>query len=109
LAIVDTIDAIKTPVHTYCDKLAGSMALVILTRGRRGERSARESASLSFAMLQAIDETRRADAERFGGILIGKVSEATGISQERVRQMFLDAASLNGNQAAQAGLIDKVE
>lgn len=109
LAIVDTINTIKTPVHTHCDKLAGSMALVILTRGRQGNRSARESATLSFAMPKALDDARRADAERFGDILIGKVSEATGIPKERVRQMFLNAVSLNGKEAVQSGLVDKVE
>jgi ATP-dependent Clp protease protease subunit len=112
LAIVDTMELIKPPVHTHCDGAAGSMALVILTYGHRGERSARPAARLSFALPQVPKDgsaTQKADAERFAQILIGKVVQATGIPEADVRRMFEESVTLDGKQSVRIGLVDKIK
>jgi ATP-dependent Clp protease, protease subunit len=112
LAIVDAIEMIAPPVHTHCEETAGSMALVILMYGRRGNRSVRKTARLSFSMPQAPKEgapCQKADAERFAGILIGKVVKATGLAEADVRRMFEESMTLDGMQALHLGLVDKTE
>jgi ATP-dependent Clp protease protease subunit len=49
LAIVDTIDHISSPVHTYCYGRADAMAAVIIAHGEKGKRHASPNARFSLS------------------------------------------------------------
>lgn len=112
LAIVHTIETLGPPIFTHCDSSAGGIALVILTRGRPGSRTAKSTAVLTFEPPVADDTLnteKAANAIRFKGILVRMVSEATGRSESDVSQYFSESRTFTGHQAAKQGIIDRTK
>ncbi len=115
LAILDTMEHIKSDVSTICIGLAASMAAVLLAAGARGKRFVLPNAEVMIHQVmggmegQASDIKIRAERilrikERLNSIL----SDATGkdlktIERDTDRDYFLTA-----QEAVKYGLVDKV-
>lgn len=108
LAIIETIDQVHPPVYTHCIKQAHSMAAVILACGRDGSRSISADAVISFSMPEAADSSKKTDADRFGSILVAKVSHATNRPVNQIRNLFVEAQTLSAKQAVDLEIVDRI-
>lgn len=109
LAIIDTIEMLEAPVYTHCDGFAGSMALVVVTCGYRGHRSAGADSVMAFAMPEAsigATDEQMANGDRLATILIERVSKASSLPVAVVRRLFEDGTPIMAHQAVQLGLVD---
>lgn len=115
LAIIDTMNYIKSPVNTICIGLAASMGAMILTCGERGKRFALPNAEIMIhqplggAQGQASDiEIRAKNIIKTKEKLNRMISNTTGKDYEKVcndtdRDNFMSA-----EEALEYGLIDQI-
>jgi ATP-dependent Clp protease, protease subunit len=116
LALVDTIQQLRSPVATTCAGLAASMASVVLAVGARGQRRATPNARILIHQPwtgqfqgQAADLERAAEEvlrlrQRVDGIL----AEVTGQTVERIHHDTDRDTWFSAEEAVAYGLIDEV-
>ena len=117
LAIIDTMDHVTPPVHTFCRGEAYGMAAMILASGARGERRVLEvgrigllpaTPAISPEMTEVDQETLEREVERVHGELLAILMEKTGQSEEVLRRGFREVWHLTPEQARGYGVIDEV-
>jgi ATP-dependent Clp protease protease subunit len=110
LAILDTMDRMKTAVHTHCYSQAAGIAAVIMAHGFRNWRTAVAGARFQLLLSStpssdsdALDERRRCD-----NILSEYLVNDTGRATTRVLGDMRASTTLTAAEAKQYGLIDHV-
>lgn len=115
LAIIDTMNIISSPVHTYCMGMCASMAAMILSQGEKGNRYCLPNATvmvhqpLGGAQGQATDIVISANRIlKTKKRLINMLSDACNQPYEKVyndceRDYYLDA-----EEALEYGIVDKI-
>ncbi|OHA88204.1 MAG: ATP-dependent Clp protease proteolytic subunit [Candidatus Zambryskibacteria bacterium RIFCSPHIGHO2_01_FULL_43_27] len=115
LAILDTMNHIKSPVATVCVGMAASMAAVILSAGQKGKRFALPNAEIMIHQPLGGAEGQATDIEIAARRIIKNrettnkiLSKNTGQPLSRIekdvdRDFFMDA-----DEAVKYGIIDKV-
>jgi ATP-dependent Clp protease protease subunit len=115
LAIYDTMQYIRPPVHTVCMGLAASMGALLMTSGAKGKRSALPNARLMVhqphggATGQASDIAIHAEEilktrTRLNSI----VARHTGQPLERIEKVMERDYYMSAEEAVEFGLIDSV-
>ncbi|HFZ1793247.1 TPA: ATP-dependent Clp protease proteolytic subunit [Serratia marcescens] len=115
LAIYDTMQYLRAPVHTLCMGTARSMGSFLLMAGEPGHRMALPNASLhvhqplggfqgqtSDILIHAEEMKRTKDR------VIGLYAQHCGLSEEAVEQALDRDRFMTADEAAAWGLIDKV-
>lgn len=115
LAIYDTMQYLRAPVHTLCMGTARSMGSFLLMAGEPGHRMALPNASLhvhqplggfqgqtSDILVHAEEMKRTKDR------VIGLYAQHCGLSEEAVEQALDRDRFMTADEAAAWGLIDKV-
>lgn len=115
LAIVDTMQYLRCPVHTICVGQAASMGAVILAAGEKGQRRALPHARvmihqpLGGARGQASDiQIQAAEIQKCKDELNRILSKASGKPVEVVEKDTDRDFYMNAGQALEYGLIDEV-
>lgn len=115
LAIYDTIQYIKCPVHTVCMGMAASMGALLMTAGEKGHRSALPNARLMIhqphggASGQASDIAIHAEEILKTRRLLNEiVARHTGQSVEHVEKVMERDYYMSPKEAVAFGLIDSV-
>lgn len=115
LAILDTMNHIKSPVATVCVGMAASMGAVILSAGQKGKRFALPNAEIMIHQPLGGAEGQATDIEIAARRIIKNrettnkiLSKNTGLPLSRIekdvdRDFFMDA-----DEAVKYGIIDKV-
>lgn len=118
LAIVDTMNYIKCPVHTICLGLAASMGAVLLASGEKGKRAATKNSEILIHQPligggglsgQATEIKIHTDhllkmREKLNGIL----SETTGQPIDKIIQDTERDNYMTAEEALEYGLIDEI-
>ncbi len=115
LAIYDTMQYIKSPVHTICIGMAASMGAILLAAGEKGKRSALPNARIMLHQPSGGSQGTAADIEiaareilglreRLNGIL----SHHTGQTPEQVEADLDRDRYMSAQEALEYGLIDEV-
>ena len=115
LQIYDTMQLIKSPVHTIATGLAASMGSIILVGGEEGCRGALPNATIMIHQVMGGSYGQMTDVEiaskemkRIQNLLYGILAERTGKS---IKQITKDADRdkwMSPQDALQYGIIDKV-
>lgn len=115
LAIVDTMQYLRCPIHTICVGQAASMGAVILAAGEKGQRRALPHARvmihqpLGGARGQASDiQIQAAEIQKCKDELNRILSKASGKPVEVVEKDTDRDFYMNAGQALEYGLIDEV-
>ena len=115
LAIYDTMQLVKCPVHTYCIGQAASMGSVLLAAGAKGHRFSLPNSRIMIhqphggASGQATDiQIQAQEIERLKVVLTDMMVKHTGktktiVSKDMDRDFFMSA-----KEAKAYGIIDKV-
>ena len=116
MAVVDTMNMIKSDVSTVCMGLAASMGAVLLTVGSKGKRMAWPHARIMIhqplggtAQRQASDiEIEAREILRIKEMLNKSMAEMTGQSYEKIEKDTDRDYFLSAEEAKNYGLIDRV-
>lgn len=115
LAIIDTMEVIKSPVHTVCVGQAASMGAVILACGAKGKRSALPHSRILIHQPwggmqgQAIDlEIHTKEINRLRDILYEILSERTGKSVTQIKKDCDRDYIMGPQEAMKYGIIDSL-
>jgi ATP-dependent Clp protease, protease subunit len=111
LAIRDTMDFIKQPVHTCCLEVAGGMAGVLLIHGARGHRSAFRPADLSVGSVTGRSNTPAAqeNLHKIVRCLTEMVAADTGWPDDIILSYLRGAERhFSADEALEYGLIDEI-
>ncbi len=115
MAIYDTMQHMRAPVHTYCVGMAASMGAVLLTAGEPGKRHALPNARIMIHQPSGGSQGTAADIEiQAREILdirqrLNKVlAKHTGQSVEQIAQDVDRDRFMSPEEAAEYGLIDQV-
>jgi ATP-dependent Clp protease protease subunit len=115
MAIYDTMQHVKSPVHTICLGLAYGTAAVLLSSGTKGFRASLPNAEIVLAPQysrtggQATDiqiDARKVVADR--ELLVSTLAQNTGRSAESVAKDIERRFYLTAEEAKEYGLIDRV-
>jgi ATP-dependent Clp protease, protease subunit len=115
LAIYDTMQYIKSPVHTICIGMAASMGAILLAAGEKGKRFALPNSRIMLHQPSGGSQGTAADIEiaareilglreRLNGIL----SHHTGQPAERVEADLDRDRYMSAAEAKEYGLLDEV-
>lgn len=115
LQIYDTMQLIKSPVHTIATGLAASMGSIILVGGEEGCRGALPNATIMIHQVMGGSYGQMSDVEiaskemkRIQNLLYGILAERTG---KNIKQIAKDADRdkwMSPQDALEYGIIDKV-
>lgn len=115
LAMVDTMNYIRSPVSTMCIGQASSMGAVLLAVGAKGHRYALPHARIMIhqplggARGQATDiEIQAREIKKVKDTLTDMLAEATSQKRERITADIERDFYLSASEAKEYGLIDKV-
>jgi ATP-dependent Clp protease protease subunit len=115
LAIIDTMNLVRCPVSTMCIGQASSMAALILTLGKKGQRYALPNARvmihqpLGGARGQATDiEIQAREIKKVKETIIDMITSSTGQKRDRVAADIERDFYLSAIEAKEYGLIDEV-
>ncbi|MDL1971379.1 MAG: ATP-dependent Clp endopeptidase proteolytic subunit ClpP [Candidatus Desulfofervidaceae bacterium] len=115
LAIYDTMQYIKAPVHTYCVGQAASMAAVLLAAGAKGQRYALPHARIlihqplgSFQGQATEVEIQAREILRLRQVLNDILVKHTGQSLEKIQEDTERDFYMTSEDAQKYGIIDKV-
>jgi ATP-dependent Clp protease, protease subunit len=114
LAIVETIESMKAPVHTCCIGHASGLAAIILATGFRGGRSATQDAIISFneirigASMSVPSPEQDFHLKQLRNKLIEKACRSTGMKTADVDALFSSERELSPHTAAALGITDQV-
>lgn len=115
LAIYDTIQYIRSDVHTICMGQAASMAAVLLAAGTKGKRSALPHARVMLHQPMGGSEGQASDIEIYAKEIVRMRAELTDILSKHTGQskkkLLADSDRnffMSPEQALEYGLIDEV-
>lgn len=115
LAIYDTMQYIRSPVHTICIGMAASMSAILLGAGAPGKRSALPNARIMLHQPSGGSQGSAADIEIAAREILGLrqrlnkiLSFHTGQSEERVEADLDRDRFMSPEEAKEYGLIDEV-
>ncbi|HVH12866.1 MAG TPA: ATP-dependent Clp endopeptidase proteolytic subunit ClpP [Longimicrobium sp.] len=115
LAIYDTMQYIRSPVHTICIGMAASMGAILLGAGEKGKRSALPNARIMLHQPSGGSQGTAADIEIAAREILGLrqrlnkiLSHHTGQSEERVEADLDRDRFMSPEEAREYGLIDEV-
>lgn len=115
LQIYDTMQVIKSPVHTIATGLAASMGSILLAGGEAGKRGALPNASIMIHQVMGGAIGQTADVEiatkemkRIQDVLYGILSERTGKSLKQIAKDADRDRWMTAGEALKYGLIDQV-
>jgi len=115
LAIYDTIQYIRSDVHTICMGQAASMAAVLLAAGTKGKRSALPHARVMLHQPMGGSEGQASDIEIYAKEIVRMRTELTDILSKHTGQskkrLLADSDRnffMSPEQALEYGLIDEV-
>ncbi|MCD6319906.1 MAG: ATP-dependent Clp endopeptidase proteolytic subunit ClpP [Candidatus Desulfofervidaceae bacterium] len=115
LAIYDTMQYIKAPVHTYCVGQAASMAAVLLAAGAKGQRYALPHARIlihqplgGFQGQATEVEIQAREILRLRQVLNDILVKHTGQSLEKIQEDTERDFYMTSEDAQKYGIIDKV-
>ena len=115
MAIYDTMQHMRAPVHTYCVGMAASMGAVLLTAGEEGKRHALPNARIMIHQPSGGSQGTAADIEiqareildireRLNGVL----AKHTGQTVEQIANDVDRDRFMSPDEAVEYGLIDQV-
>lgn len=115
LAIYDTMQYIRAPVHTTCIGMAASMGAILLGAGEKGKRSALPNARIMLHQPSGGSQGTAADIEIAAREILGLrqrlnqiLSHHTGQSEEQVETDLDRDRFMSPDEAKEYGLIDEV-
>jgi ATP-dependent Clp protease protease subunit len=115
LAIYDTMQYIRSPVHTICIGMAASMGAILLGAGAKGKRSALPNARIMLHQPSGGSQGNAADIEIAAREILGLrdklnkiLSHHTGQTEERVQADLDRDRFMSPDEAKEYGLIDEV-
>ena len=115
MAILDTMNHIKTDVHTICVGLAASAAAVILSAGKKGNRSALKNAEIMIHQPHGAAEGQSLDiqiaAKRIQSIhsRLNKIlAKNTGQTVDKIAQDSDRDNFMSSEEAKKYGIIDAI-
>ena len=115
LAIYDTMQYIRSPVHTICIGMAASMGAILLGAGEKGKRSALPNARIMLHQPSGGSQGTAADIEIAAREILGLrqrlnqiLSFHTGPTEERVEAALDRDRFMSAEEAKEYGLIDEV-
>ncbi len=115
LAIYDTMQYIRCPIHTICVGQAASMGALLLAAGAKGKRSSLPHARMlihqplgGFSGQAADIDIQAREILQLKDILTGLLAKHTGQSLERIREDTDRDYYMSADQARDYGLIDEV-
>lgn len=111
MAIIDTMQSLEPQVHTRCIGQAHGMATIILAAGSRGNRAAVSNAKIAFGEFSSkgsMDRDKEAELERMTRILVNITSQMTGMTTEKVRNLFTSGNLSTATEATSLSIIDHV-
>ncbi|HZG42678.1 MAG TPA: ATP-dependent Clp endopeptidase proteolytic subunit ClpP [Longimicrobium sp.] len=115
LAIYDTMQYIRSPVHTICIGMAASMGAILLGAGAKGKRSALPNARIMLHQPSGGSQGNAADIEIAAREILGLrdklnkiLSHHTGQTEERVAADLDRDRFMSPDEAKEYGLIDEV-
>jgi ATP-dependent Clp protease protease subunit len=115
LAIYDTMQYIRSPVHTICIGGAASMGAILLGAGAKGKRSALPNARIMLHQPSGGSQGNAADIEIAAREILGIrdklnkiLSHHTGQTEERVATDLDRDRYMSPEEAKEYGLIDEV-
>lgn len=115
LAIYDTMQYIRSPVHTICIGMAASMGAILLGAGEKGKRSALPNARIMLHQPSGGSQGTAADIEIAAREILGLrqrlnqiLSHHTGQSEEQVESDLDRDRFMSPVEAKEYGLIDEV-
>lgn len=115
LAIYDTMQYIRSPVHTICIGMAASMGAILLGAGAKGKRSALPNARIMLHQPSGGSQGNAADIEIAAREILGLrdklnkiLSHHTGQTEERVAADLDRDRYMSPDEAKEYGLIDEV-
>jgi ATP-dependent Clp protease protease subunit len=115
LAIYDTMQYIRSPVHTICIGMAASMGAILLGAGEKGKRSALPNARIMLHQPSGGSQGSAADIEIAAREILGLrqrlnhiLSFHTGQPEERVEADLDRDRFMSPEEAKEYGLIDEV-
>ncbi len=110
LAIMDLMDDITSPVHTFCYGQAGGMATLILAHGDKGNRHATSGALLSLNA-PALSQEPTADAQRLlqqlKQQLVATLAQDIGKPEHEALNMLEKNQRFTAVEAQREDLVDK--
>lgn len=115
MAIYDTMQHIKAPVHTICLGLAYGTAALLLSSGTKGSRMSLPNAEIVLAPQysrtggQATDiqiDAKKVVADR--AMMVNVLANNTGQSPEKIAEAIDRRFYLSAQEAKEFGLIDRV-
>ena len=115
LAIYDTMQYIRSPVHTICIGMAASMGAILLGAGAKGKRSALPNSRIMLHQPSGGSQGNAADIEIAAREILGLrdklnkiLSHHTGQTEERVAADLDRDRFMSPDEAKEYGLIDEV-
>jgi ATP-dependent Clp protease protease subunit len=111
MAIADTMGSIDAPVHTHCPHYAAGIALLLLTHGLKGNRTATMSSKVVFTTVwnpETSDEITEG-LEALRRELAQLLAADTGRTTTDILSYMDQSWQLNAVQALALGIIDRVE
>jgi len=115
MAIIDTMNYIKSPVSTICVGLAASMGSAILTSGEKGKRFSLPNSRILIHQPLGGTEGQTSDLEIYANEILKMrktlekmISEATGKDIETIHKDSDRNKWFSADEAKRYGLIDKV-
>jgi len=115
LAIYDTMQHIKSPVHTICLGQAVGMSAMLLSAGKKGSRLSLPHASIVLDHPKMGSQGQATDIQVMSKEVLSKkdlileiLSETTGQPIEKIRQDTNRTLYMTPDQAQEYGLIDRV-
>jgi ATP-dependent Clp protease, protease subunit len=117
LAILDTMDFVRSPIHTYCVGQAASMAAVLLAKGKKGKRFSLPHSrimihqpSMHYLSGQATDiQIYAKEIQEMKEILVDLLAEATGQTKEKLFADMERDFFMRPEAAKEYGLIDAIK
>ena len=115
LAIYDTVNHLRAPVHTYCVGMAASMGALLLASGRKGRRNALPNSRIMLHQPSSGYQGTAADIEIAAKEILGTRERLNRILAERTGQKLKKINSdvdrdrwMSAEEAVKYGLVDQV-
>lgn len=115
LAIVDTMNLISCPVHTYCIGQCASMGSIFLVSGEKGHRYALPNSRIMIHQVSGgsqgtYEDMKRSinEAGRLNELLAGILANGTEKSLKEVKNDMDRDYFMSADEAMKYGIVDKV-
>jgi len=109
LAIISTMNGIRSPVVTFCRGPIGAAAAVIAAHGLKGFRTADAAAHFSLRLQPDFSRDGHSDThESYLKLLAQTLAQDTGNAEAQVLRWLSEGAEFNAQEAIRNGLIDAI-